>query len=468
MELVGPMSDEKQLLYVGRRTISKYGCSGCHDIPGYEDVKPIGTGLADWGRKGADKLAFEQIADFMLQAHLTLTAKCPRAMRKPDIEEEAGGPRTGFNLDMPSDEGYFLQKLMHHEREGFIWNKLRAPRSYDYKKTENKGYNERLRMPKFNFTQDQVSEVITFVLGLVAEPPAVQYVYKPTPQRGAIIEGERLVEKFNCTGCHTLQMDKWNLAYHAADFSDPPPFPDYPFLEPHATPQQIKCVGIRNGGQAGPVARHDHRTAGAWRPDGPAPWSVDEDGASAVDADDTTTKAFYQFVLWDNALINGKVRQAGLQNLMVPSVGRRKAYTNRVGGYLARLIYPRRCFKDEKAINPNAKAEEAWGWLPPPLVNEGRKVRSGWLHDFLLNPYTIRPAVVLRMPRFNMKSSSRSRHALAVNYFAARRRHRGSALRQPACRAVRGQLSDSGRQAIRRRLHQGSVTDNNFTASSAT
>ena len=69
IELVGSGSVDKQLLYVGRRTISKYGCSGCHDVPGYEDAKPIGTGLADWGRKGADKLAFEQITQYILRGH---------------------------------------------------------------------------------------------------------------------------------------------------------------------------------------------------------------------------------------------------------------------------------------------------------------------------------------------------------------------------------------------------------------
>ena len=58
------MTTEKKLRYVGRRTISKYGCSGCHDIPGFEDAKPIGTGLADWGRKTPDKLAFEQIVEY--------------------------------------------------------------------------------------------------------------------------------------------------------------------------------------------------------------------------------------------------------------------------------------------------------------------------------------------------------------------------------------------------------------------
>ena len=44
-----------------------------------------------------------------------------------------------------------MEKLLGHEREGFLWQKLREPRSYDFKKTENKGYNERLRMPQFTF-----------------------------------------------------------------------------------------------------------------------------------------------------------------------------------------------------------------------------------------------------------------------------------------------------------------------------
>ena len=38
---------------------------GCHDIPGFEDAKSIGTGLADWGRKDPGKLAFEHINEFL-------------------------------------------------------------------------------------------------------------------------------------------------------------------------------------------------------------------------------------------------------------------------------------------------------------------------------------------------------------------------------------------------------------------
>jgi hypothetical protein len=52
---------QRQLEYVARRSISRYGCFGCHDIPGFETAKPIGTPLASWGRKDPAQLAFENI-----------------------------------------------------------------------------------------------------------------------------------------------------------------------------------------------------------------------------------------------------------------------------------------------------------------------------------------------------------------------------------------------------------------------
>ena len=58
IELVGEeLTREMKLAYVGRRTVSRYGCYGCHDIPGFETARPIGTKLEDWGRKDRTKLA---------------------------------------------------------------------------------------------------------------------------------------------------------------------------------------------------------------------------------------------------------------------------------------------------------------------------------------------------------------------------------------------------------------------------
>ena len=69
--LVGDFKDDpnertqRQLEYVARRSLSRYGCFGCHDIPGYETAKPIGTPLASWGRKDPSQLAFENIDEFL-------------------------------------------------------------------------------------------------------------------------------------------------------------------------------------------------------------------------------------------------------------------------------------------------------------------------------------------------------------------------------------------------------------------
>src|SRR6185295_8582290 len=246
VELIGTPSSPQELLamqlnYVGRRAITKYGCSGCHDVPGFEDAKPIGTGLADWGRKAPDKLAFELIANYVTGAHGNgAHGNGGHGESKDKAEGKTSGHDIKFE-DMDRTEGYFLQALLGHQREGFIWQKLRAPRSYDFQKTQNKGYNERLRMPKFNLSGNDVESIVTFVLGLVAEPPASQYVYKPSPRRQAIVEGSKVLDKFNCTGCHAVQLDRWKLAYSPDAFPEPAPVKDYSFLEPHPTPQEVKA-----------------------------------------------------------------------------------------------------------------------------------------------------------------------------------------------------------------------------------
>jgi hypothetical protein len=58
----------------------------------------------------------------------------------------------------------------------------------------------------------------------------------------------------------------------------------------------------------------------------------------------------------------------------------------------------------------------AWQASPPPLYQEGFKVQTPWLYQFLLEPTKIRDTTVLRMPKFNM--SEKEARTLA-NYFAA-------------------------------------------------
>lgn len=390
--LVGTgVSRDQKLLYIGRKSIGRLGCSGCHDIPGYEDAKPIGTGLADWGRKETSKLAFEQIVAYLhgKQAH----------------HGGEADPHAGLHSDDP-DEGFFLHALESHGREGFLWQKLREPRSFDYRKTETKAYTDRLRMPEFPFDAREREAVMTFVLGLVAEPPAAEYVFQPDPRRAAEIKGQDLLRKYNCTGCHTMQMDTWTFDFvpYDEDAEDTPgmllppiPFNDFAFLAPHFTPAQLAASKVR-----------DRRGLGRATVTGMANPDISEDD----DGNPVTYVA-----LFEDVAIDGHAWYVGGQEIEIKNP-RIVEHRPPVGGEFARYAHPvvLDIEKTRPGGNPNAKASDAWGWVPPPLVGEGRKVQTAWLHDFLLEPQPIRPAVFLRMPKFNMSSAEASAFA---DYFAA-------------------------------------------------
>ena len=431
--------DAVLLNYVGKKTIAKLACYSCHDIPGFEDAKPAGAALADWGRKDPSRIAFEQVSHFVMHqlagthghaghgthaghagghghaAEKQADGKSPPSsdILNPDLAY-AGAEHDEAHVDPESvdpDTGYFLEKLVGHEREGFLWQKLRAPRSYDYKKAENKTYNERYRMPQFPFDQKQREAVMTFVLGLVAEPPAPKYVYQPSPREQARLDGLVVAEQYNCGGCHVLETDRWDIRYKPGSLGEATELADYPFLAPHFTPQQVAASLATDRQGRRKATLHGMPVLD---PETGKPQRVDEEG-TPVAADDPEAKA-RTFMLWKDTLVDGAARAVGAQNLIVPddALAAGSHYPAK-GGDLARLLFPV-VIADEKQVNPNVKPDDAWGWLPPPLVGEGKKVQSPWLHKFLLNPHPIRPPAVLRMPKFHFDSAQAAK---LVDYFAA-------------------------------------------------
>ena len=456
--LVGLSTEEaardRQLLeYVGKKTIGKLACYSCHNIPGFEDAKPAGAALADWGRKESSKIAFEQIVPYLMKElgghghghaapHAGLEALHGDEEAHEDhahdgdaghadhaAEDELVDPVVAADLayadtrehhvspeSVDPDTGYFLEKMLAHDRQGFLWQKLRAPRSYDYQKTENKSYNERYRMPQFPFDEKQREAVMTFVLGLVAEPPAEEFLHRPSPRKQARLDGLAVLEQFNCGGCHVLETERWDIRYAPDSISDPPVVPDYAFLQPHFPKEELAASlatdtqGRRFASLHGlPVL--DAATG--------QPQLVDQDfiPIDREEADDDPEIIPHRaFMLYKDAIINGEPWAVGSQNIFVPEDALEAGSTYPAkGGDLARLLFPV-VIEDELEINPNVKPDDAWGWLPPPLVGEGKKVQSSWLHTFLLAPEPIRPAAVLRMPRFHLSSEQAS---ALVNYFAA-------------------------------------------------
>jgi len=253
---------------------------------------------------------------------------------------------------------------------------------------------------------------MTFVLGLVAEPPAPQYVHQPGPREQARLDGLVVAEQYNCGGCHTLRMDRWDLRYKPESLGEGSAFADYPFLSPHFSPDQV-AASLATDRQG----RRRTTLVGmpTLDPETGRPQLVDEDGVP-IEPGDTESSVHRPFALWQDTLVDGEPRTVGGQNLLVPddAVAAGRHYPA-WGGDLARLLFPV-VIADEKQVNPNVKPDDAWGWLPPPLVGEGKKVQSAWLHKFLLNPHPIRPPAVLRMPKFHFDSA---KAAALVNYFAA-------------------------------------------------
>ena len=207
---------EASCSYVGRRTISKYGCSGCHDMPGFEDAKPIGTGLADWARKTPDKLAFEQIVEYMKHGHGTPGALEPRhPTRRRDATTRSKRPtraptatRTSTSRTCDPDTGYFMEKLFGHQREGFIWQKLREPRSYDYQEDREQGL-QRTAADAASSRRSTTPSAKRSSRSCWAWWPSRRRrstsIKADAAPRGDRRKACEVIEKFNCTGCHTLE-----------------------------------------------------------------------------------------------------------------------------------------------------------------------------------------------------------------------------------------------------------------------
>ena len=403
----------RKLEFVGRKTISRYGCYACHDMPGFETARPIGVALQDWGRKDTSKLGFEHVEEFLHHHGEPQGSKFSSTLERVAEATKAMSAGQDKNGDMTSDEvnremsaAFFFDSLQHHGRAGFIWQKLRGPRTYDFEKTETKGYDERLRMPKFPLKEDEIEAIATFVLGLIAEPPAPEYVYTPDDRAKNRLEGEFLLAKYNCTGCHVVGLPQMTFAANLDEITATEMTPadhanGLAMLLKLRPPQQALTGEVR-------------------------PYVVDEKKLSLPLAklhgfiaskpdpeEDDPELREYGFDVWETADFG---TGDGAKRLLP---GHRVTFTEKMlvdyqagrGGDFAEWLV-----EDLMKTKTGGNRALAWQSSPPPLYQEGFKVQTPWLYQFLLEPTKLRYTTVLRMPKFNL--SEKEAQTLA-NYFAA-------------------------------------------------
>ena len=390
------LSAVQRLRYVGHKSITKYGCYGCHDIPGFEATKPIGPPLSDWGRKPPKLLAFEHITDY-------LSAR--------DGGPSPAGDPAQATREAAESAAYFRQQLVAGTRIGFTYQKLVEPRSYDYHVAERKAYHDRLRMPQFPFASEDREAVMTYLLGLVTQRPAEKYAYVPDNRRAAILEGQDLLDHYRCAACHVVEPQKWHVAYQPDSFRPQHEKEVFPWVD-----YQFDDADLRASGEADARGLlHATLVGMPILADSGWPLVFDEEGDELFEGEDYLPQTLeYPFQLWRPVALDGRGYQVGRGPLTVLGeqiVARQRSR----GGFLTQYLLPH-VTRLEQAVNPSAKGSEAWAWLPPPLLGQGARVQSGWLYDYLLAPEVIRPASLMRMPQYHLPPADAE---TLVNYFAA-------------------------------------------------
>ncbi len=163
-----------QLARVGEKLMSRNGCFGCHETPGFENDNPVGVDLSKHGSKDLHQLDF----------------------------------------------GVVSKALIPHTRWDFFEHKVRTPRIYDTGKL--KPWADKLRMPRFNLwsppQEPEVHEdveyrwpfdsrraVAAMIAGFTSDKIRPEARANPDAGERELIEGRAVVKRYGCNQCHTIE-----------------------------------------------------------------------------------------------------------------------------------------------------------------------------------------------------------------------------------------------------------------------
>ena len=109
-----------------------------------------------------------------------------------------------------------------YNHKGFFEHKLETPWIYD--KGKEKEPQDRLRMPEPYLTPEWKTALTTFLLGSVgtegANVPASLF-YRPDDQRKAVQDGWWVIKKYNCMGCHSVQVGQRSVLMDLPLYQNP-------------------------------------------------------------------------------------------------------------------------------------------------------------------------------------------------------------------------------------------------------
>lgn len=266
--------------------------------------------------------------------------------------------RAGETKLIGGDIGPELTKVGNKVNADWLIAWLRDPQSY----------LPHTRMPRYGWSDEDLYKVTQYITATLVDSDLLASVPKFDPPADAEIQlGKRLFTEKGCASCHIIQG-----VNPQKDFG-----PDLSALGgknaselefgtskiPRNLVSYIQAK-LQDSSSVNPAARMPQYN-----------WNQ-------ADLDAVTTALLS---------MKGAPATSALQNLIVP----RKEASFQPTGSFAEVYERYKCYTCHKFNGYG-------GDLAPELTYEGSRAQRQWLVDFLKNPQTLRPTLVLRMPQFNM------------------------------------------------------------------
>lgn len=153
----------------GKELIQKYGCFGCHDVKGMEEMKPIGPFLRH------DEVSYLNVNE---------------------IDNKIGSEISSIgNQPIERFDFGLLEELIPHDRISYLKHKLKDPRSF----------RNNLLMPDFNFNDEDIDALTVLLLGFTDADIPTRFKV-PKEQNTFKLTGKfaQIADEVKCLNCHMI------------------------------------------------------------------------------------------------------------------------------------------------------------------------------------------------------------------------------------------------------------------------
>ena len=403
----------------GRELLTELNCQGCHRLPGIDRPAMLGPDLTNVGTKVTREWIYKwlkeprtivdkdgnvtvngyeaeeeprmpkfrlseaelrglsaylsvqrarDVAPYKIDARIVSTwSKNPELVSQGELRfrqmfcstcHSLAVTRAGETKLIGGDIGPELTKVGSKVKPDWLIGWLRGPQSY----------LPHTRMPRYSWSDEDLYKVTQYIAAKLTDSDLLTNVPQLGPPAEQEIQlGKRIFLEKGCASCHVIE----GLSQQK-DFG-----PD------------LSALGGKNASELEfGAAKIPHNLVSYIQAKLQDPTSVNPAARmpqynwTAADLDAITTALLS---------VKGAPATSALQNLVVP----RKTASFHPTGSFATLYERYKCYSCHKFNGYG-------GDLAPDLSYEGSRAQRQWLVEFLKNPQTLRPTLVLRMPQFNM------------------------------------------------------------------